>query len=110
MKLPKNFGMGGLGDLMRQAKEAMEKSQQLEKELAEQRLAIDKGPIKAEFTGKGEIQSIKIDASIVDPSDVESLEDLVVATMREGYQRVEENRAKKMKGILPEGMPGMPGF
>lgn len=113
MKLPKNFGGGGLGNIMKQAQEAMAKAQKLEEDLAKEIVPIDKGPIKAEFTGAGELKSIKIDPSVVDPDDVEMLEDLIVSIVRDGSLKAQEMKAEKMKKIMPDmpgGMPNIPGF
>jgi len=53
MKLPKNFGGQGFGGMLKQAQDAMARAQQLEEELAQERIAIDKGPVKAIFDGTG---------------------------------------------------------
>jgi DNA-binding YbaB/EbfC family protein len=103
MKLPKHLGVG---NMMRQAQEAMERAKNLESELAAERFTVDKGPVKAEFSGTGEIQSIKIDRSVVDPEDVEALEDLVLAAVREGFSRASEAREAKVREIMPN-VPGL---
>jgi hypothetical protein len=106
MKLPKNFGMLGMGGLMKQAQEAMQKAQQLEEELAKEKIQIDKGPVKATFTGAGQLESIKIDPSALDPDDIEMLEDLLVSTIREGINTATQMRATRLQQIMPN-IPGM---
>ena len=86
MKLPKNFGGQGLGNMMQQAKQAMERAKKLEEELENERIPIDKGPVKAIMDGTGQLVSIKIDPSVLDPEDVEALEDLVVSAVRDGHK------------------------
>lgn len=101
MKLPKNFGPQGFGGMMKQMQDAMAKAQELETELENNRMAVDKGPIKAIFDGTGRLLKISIDPSIVDPEDVEALEDLVVGVVRDGFEQATNLRNAKVQGILP---------
>lgn len=106
MKLPKNFGGQGYGGMLEQAKAAMARAQRLEEELENDRLPIDKGPVKAVVDGRGKLVSIKIDPSVVDPNDVEALEDLIVSVVRDGFDQGTEYRERKVKEIMPD----IPGF
>ena len=74
MKLPKNFGGNSLQQMMAQAQQAMARAKNLEAELKEEIIDIDKGPVKASFDGTGELLSISIDKEVLDPEDVEALE------------------------------------
>lgn len=110
MKLPKNFGGGGFQGMMAQMQQAMAQAQSLEEELKRTAIPIQNGPIQALFDGTGELQQMKItDKSIVDPDDVEALEDLIVATVRAGFSAATELREGKVKGILPN-VPEIPGL
>ena len=109
MKLPKNFGGGGFQGMMAQMQSAMAQAQQLEEELKSTAIPIQNGPIQALFDGTGEMQRLKIDPSVVDPEDVEGLEDLIVATMRAGFAAATDLREGKVKGILPN-VPEIPGL
>lgn len=106
MKLPKGFGGQGFGGALKQAQHAMERAKNLETELAQERVPIDKGLVKAVFNGQGEIVSIKIDRSIVDPEDIEAMEDLIVGCVRDGFNKALEIRNAKMAEIMPN-IPGM---
>ncbi len=106
MKLPKNFGGQGLGDMMAQAQSAMARAKNLDQELAEERIDIDKGPVKCVFSGLGDLVSLKIDPSIVDPNDVEMLEDLITSAIRDGFSLATERRDAKVKEIMPN-VPGL---
>lgn len=101
MKLPKNFGPQGFGGMMQQMKDAMARAQSLEEELANERIGVDKGPVKALFTGTGELVKISIDKSVVDPDDIEMLEDLIVSAVRDGFNTATQLRENKVQGILP---------
>jgi len=109
MKLPKNFGPQGFGGMMQQMQSAMARARSLEDELASERIAIDKGPVKALFNGTGELMKLAIDPSIVDPEDVEALEDLIVSAVRDGFNSATELRNSKVQDIMPN-IPDIPGL
>ena len=91
---------------MRQAQEAMARAQTLEQELALEKIMIEKGPVKAEFNGVGELLRLKIDPAAVDVNDLEMLEDLIVGAVRDGFNRSTEMRNERVQAI----MPNIPGF
>jgi DNA-binding YbaB/EbfC family protein len=107
MKLPKQFGGGGFQEALAKAKDAMSRAKNLEVELAQERIEVDKGPVKAVFDGTGVIQSIKIDKEAVDPDDVEMLEDLILGAVRDGFTKATEMREAKMAEIMPDLPPGL---
>lgn len=109
MKLPKGFGGAGLQGMLAQAQSAMAQAQSLNDELEAERVGIDKGPVKMVFNGLGELQAIKIDPSIVDPNDIESLEDLIVGAVRDGFQHANKLREERTAQIM-KGMPEIPGL
>jgi len=67
------------------------------------------GLVTATVTGAGEVVSIRIDASVVDPSDVETLQDLVVAAIRDASRQAADLQADKM-GPLTGGLGGSLGL
>jgi DNA-binding YbaB/EbfC family protein len=58
------------------------------------------GKVKAVVTGTGELQSISIAPDVVDPDDVEMLEDLVVAAVSEGLRMAQEKQRERMGGAV----------
>lgn len=107
MKLPKNFGGGGgIGDVLSQARASMERAKHLDEELALERLNIDKGPVKCVFSGLGELMSLKLDASVVNPAEIEDLEDLIVSAIRDGFSQAVQFREARVKDIMPN-IPGI---
>ena len=66
MKLPKGFGGQGFGGMMAKAQEAMARAQNLEVELANERITIDKGPVKAVVAGTGQLVRISLDKSVIE--------------------------------------------
>jgi DNA-binding YbaB/EbfC family protein len=57
------------------------------------------GMVKAVMTGGGELQSVSIAAEVVDPDDVEMLQDLVVAAVSEAMRKSQELQAERMGGV-----------
>lgn len=106
MKLPKNFGGQGFTGMLKQAQDAMARAQALEAELANERIEIDKGPVKATFSGTAELIKLSIDKSVVDPEDVEALEDLIVSAVRDGFTQATEMRNARVQSIMPN-IPGL---
>ena len=71
------------------------------------------GMVTVTADGKGQIRSIKIDRGVVDPEDVEMLEDLVQAAVSEAQQRAQQIYEEEMKKLaggfpMPFGLPGFP--
>ncbi|MEX0893748.1 MAG: YbaB/EbfC family nucleoid-associated protein [Gemmatimonadota bacterium] len=70
------------------------------------------GMVTVTADGKGKVRSIKIDPTVVDPGDVEMLEDLVQAAVAEAQARAEKIYEEEMKKVAG-GMPppfNLPGF
>ena len=109
MKLPKNFGGQGFSGMMQQMKSAMAQAQKLEEDLEQERPPIDKGPVKALFDGTGRLLKISIGREIVDPDDIEALEDLVVSAIRDGFEQSTALRNARVQGIMPH-VPDIPGL
>lgn len=106
MKLPKGFGGQGFAGALQQAQSAMARAKTMEAELAQERVETEKDGVTVVFDGTGELQSLQIDASLVDPEDVEGLEAAVAAAIRQGYSKAVQLRADRMKEIMPN-IPGL---
>ena len=87
--------------------EEMEKVQaEAEKETVE--AAAGGGMVKVVVTGKKELESIKIDPEAVDPEDVETLEDLILAAVNEGIKKADDMMGEKMGAVT--GGISIPGL
>jgi len=112
--MAKGYGMfgniPGLGNMMKQVQKMVEDTQRLEEELGNERLEATSGGgmVKAVANGRGEILEIKIDPQVVDPDDVEILEDMVVSAVREVIQKAFELKAARQQEIT--GGIGLPGL
>ena len=75
---------------------------QAELEEREYDVAAGGGVINVKINGKKEILSVKIDPEVVDPDDIETLEDLIVAAVNEGIKKVEAISAEEMQKIADD--------
>ena len=103
-------GPPNMQQLMKQAQKMQEQLMAAQAELADTQVegSAGGGMVKATVTGSGDLLSLSIDPSVVDPEDVETLTDLVVAAVRDAARAAQELTAEKM-GPLAGGM-GLPGL
>jgi nucleoid-associated protein EbfC len=101
-------GQPNMQQLMKQAQKMQQQMMAAQQELAETEVSgtAGGGLVTATVTGSGEVLSVKIDPKAVDPDDVESLEDLVVAAIRDAARAAGELAEQKM-GPLTQGMGGL---
>ena len=102
---------GGMGGMMKAMQQAMKSTQKIEDALAEERIESTSGGgmVKVTVTGKAELVEIKISPEVVDPTDVQMLEDLVSTAVRDAMEKANSLRAERLSGLLPGGM-NMPGL
>ena len=103
--------MKNLGQLMKQAQEMQEKMAEMQESLVTIEIegVAGAGLVTVVLNGKGEMQRLKIDPSLVKPEDAEILEDLIVAAHNDAKakieMRVQEETQRLMGGLpLPPGM------
>ncbi len=103
--------MKNLSQMMKQAQEMQGKMADMQNRLGTMEVSGESGAgmVTATMNGKGELRRLKIGRSLVDPNDVEVLEDLVVAAVGDAKTKVEalvqEETSKLMGGMqLPPGM------
>ena len=102
--------MNDIGKLLKQAQQMQAKIAQVQAELAGKSVEASAGGgmVKVVMNGRHEVVSVTIDPEVVDPQDVEMLEDLVAAAVTEATNRVEEMVRDEMSSITG-GMP-LPGM
>ena len=90
-----------LGDIMKQAQAMQEKMAKVQEEVAKKRVEASAGGgmVTVVANGKQEILSVKIDPEVVDPKDVEMLQDLIVAAVNEAQKKAQELMAEELKGL-----------
>ena len=104
---------GNMANLMKQAQKMQRQMEEQAKEMETKEFTATAGGGAVEITVSGtrEVLKVKLDEEVVDPDDIEMLEDLIVAATNEALRKVEEASASamsKLTGGLGAGMPGMP--
>ncbi len=103
--------MKNLAQMMKQAQEMQAKMAELQEQLARTEVtgAAGGGMVQVTLNGKGEMRAVKIDPVLVDPDEVEVLEDLIVAATNDAKAKAEAKVAEKMRE-LTGGLNLPPGF
>ena len=102
--------MKGMGNMMKQAQKLQAKMLRLQDELAEKTIesTAGGGMVKVVANGKQQIVAIQIEKEVVDPDDVEMLQDLIMAAVNDALTKSQEMVAAEM-GKLTGGM-NIPGL
>lgn len=100
-----------LGNLMRQAQKMQEKMAEVQKELATKtcEASAGGGMVTAVVNGGQEVVSVKIDPSVVDPKDVDMLQDLVTAAVNEAIRRSKQMVSDEMSRLTAGLGMNLPG-
>lgn len=98
-----------MNNLMKQAQKMQKQMEEMQAELETKEFEITSGggAVKIVITGKKEIKSIYIDKDVVDPDDVEMLQDLILTAVNEAIRQVEESASSQMSKFT--GGMGLPG-
>lgn len=112
VKLPQGLGGGpsNMQSMIKQAQKMQEDMAAKQAELDEREYDISAGGgvVNVKINGKKEILSVKLAEEIVDPDDIETLEDLIVAAVNEAIKKVESVSASEMSQITGSmSLPGM---
>ncbi|UCF05994.1 MAG: YbaB/EbfC family nucleoid-associated protein [bacterium] len=102
--------MKDFGKLLKQAQQVQAKLAEMQARLADKTVEVTAGGgmITVVMNGRHEVVSIKIDPEVVNPSDTEMLEDLIIAALNEGRTKVDELIKAEMSS-LTGGLP-IPGL
>ena len=102
--------MGGMGGLMKQAQKMQARIMKLQEEMAEKEIEATSGGgmVTVVANGRQEIISVKIEKEVVDPEDVDMLQDLILAAVNEALKRSQEMVAAEMQKIT--GGMSIPGL
>ena len=103
-------GGGGMGDMLKQAQKMQADMAALQEELEERTETVTAGGgmIEVTVSGKKEIKEIVINPEVVDPDDVEMLQDLVTAAVNEALRKIDEVTNAEMAKIT--GGMSLPGL
>ncbi len=103
--------MKNLANMLREAQKLQERMNELQAKLAalEVEGQAGGGLVRVVLSGKGDLRKVAIDRTLVDPDEVEVLEDLIVAAFADARRRLEARLQEEM-GRITGGLPLPPGF
>ena len=103
-------GLGNMNNLMKQAQKLQQQMEEMQKELevTEFEATVGGGAVLVKVNGKKEVTHIEIKPEVVDPDDVEMLQDLIMTACNAALRKAEEDTTSQM-GKLTGGLniPGM---
>lgn len=102
-----------MNKMMRQVQKFQEEVERVQEEVASKTVEATSGggKVRAVVTGDRQLVELTLDPEVVDPSDLEMLQDLILAAVNEAFREAEEMVAREMSKITGGlGLPGVPGF
>lgn len=112
-RLPQGYGSSSMNpnNMMKQVQKMQEDMQKAQEELEakEYTASVGGGAVEITMTGKKSVTSVKISPDVVDPDDVEMLEDLIAAAVNEVVSKLEADSNETM-GAITGSMPSIPGL
>jgi len=110
-RLPDEYRSGGQAAMMKQLQQMQEEMARMQEEVENTTFSasVGGGAVTAECNGKQELLSISISPEVVDPEDVEMLEDLVLAAANESLSKAKDAMEQAM-AQAQGGMPNIPGL
>ncbi|HHT97751.1 MAG TPA: YbaB/EbfC family nucleoid-associated protein [Clostridiales bacterium] len=102
---------GNMNNLMKQAQRMQKQMEDKTKEMEtkEWEASAGGGAVVVKVSGKKEITSVKLSPDVVDPEDIEMLEDLIIAATNEALRTMEEETSEVMNEIT-SGLGGLGGL
>lgn len=98
--------------MMKQLQQVQKKVMSAQQELESARIEGEAGggKVRVVLSGKGDLLEVKLDKAVVDPDDVELLEDLLLTAFKQARDDIQARSEAIMGAVKMPGMPGMPGF
>lgn len=107
------MGFGNMNKMMKQVQKMQNEMAKLQAELEEKTVDAQAGggAVKVTANGKNEILNITIDPEVLDPEDVEMVQDIIMAACNEALRGAQDMVAKEMSKVTGKmKIPGMPGM
>ena len=92
---------GNMNNLMKQAQKMQKQMEEAQKQLEESEVTATAGggAVEVTISGKKEVTKVKLSEEVVDPDDIEMLEDLIMAATNEALRKIEEATQQSMAKI-----------
>ncbi len=111
-RLPQGMGKGpqNVNDMIKQAQKMQSQITELQEEIEKREFTttVGGGAVELVQNGKKEVISLKIKPEVVDPQDIEMLEDLIISAVNEGIKKIEETTEAEMSKVT--GGISLPGL
>ena len=110
-RMPMGMGMGNMNNMIKQAQKMQQDMVKMQEELESSKFEFTAGggAVKAVVAGTRQFESITIDPEVVDPEDVEMLQDLILAAVN-GALKAADDKTSQSMAKLNGGLPGFPGM
>lgn len=107
---PRGMGGANMNQMMKQAQKMQEQMMKMQEEMENKSFEATAGggAVRVVISGKREVQEIELKPEVVDPDDIEMLQDLIVAAVNEGLRKLEADNSAQM-GQLTGGL-NIPGL
>lgn len=101
---------GNMNNLMKQAQRMQKQMEEKTKEIEEKEweASVGGGAVKVKVSGKKEVTSVTLSPDVVDPDDIEMLQDLIIAATNEALRAMEEE-SQAVMGQITGGLGGLGG-
>lgn len=102
---------GSMNNLMKQAQRLQKQMEEKTKEIEEKEweASVGGGAVTVRVSGKKEVTQVTLSKEVVDPDDIEMLQDLIMAAVNEAFRKMEEESQAVMSSITG-GLGGLGGF
>lgn len=100
--------MKGMGQMLKQAQQLQSKMAKLQEELANETVEASAGGgmVRVVANGKQQVVDLVIEKEVVDPEDVDMLQDLIRAAINDALDKSQKMVSERMGRLVPGGIPG----
>lgn len=105
-------GGGNMNQMMKQVQKMQQQMLKAQEEIAQKTVegSAGGGAVKVVVSGDKHVKAITLTKDVVDPDDIDMLQDLIMLAINDGMKKAEEMSESEMKKVMPGGMPKIPGL
>ena len=110
VRLPNSGGAGNMNQMLKQAQKMQQEMMRAQQELEEREIEATSGggAVTVKISGKKELTDITISPEVVDPDDIDMLQDLIIAAVNEAMRKADEESSREMSKLT--GGLNIPGL
>ncbi|HWI66266.1 MAG TPA: YbaB/EbfC family nucleoid-associated protein [Symbiobacteriaceae bacterium] len=101
-----------MNQMLKQVQKMQQQMVKAQEEIAQKTVegSAGGGAVKVVVSGDKHVKAITLSKDVVDPEDIEMLQDLIMLAINDGMKKAEEMSESEMKRVMPGGMPKIPGL